>query len=302
MSASLRGDGSAPKARIPGHCTKDRPTDRQPVLPKGVEDEGDQKGPTRPRVPDITCPQLSRSDRGFTQGISRRSQRRLTLQGRNSEQAGALLPLPSPPGPETQGLQMVAGRTPATPSRGEARVTPWIILTGGAARAETQRLPPRVGEATVLGFRGSGIPSEPGAWRWGTVCDAFPRLARARRPLRLPRVIRAAVENEVGAVAPRVDRTPGCVSSKYCLDVLGVILTCPSAPPGGPGGRIFPAAEDLGKTRPGERSAAHLVGPVWEPAPANATPSASWGPRWPYCTVVPLASPIVYRKMGRGHI
>lgn len=42
--------------------------------------------------------------------------------------------------------------------------------------------------------------------------------------------------------------------------------------------------------------------PAGHPAPAYATPSASWGPRWPYCAVVPLASPTVRRRMGRGHI
>lgn len=75
-----------------------------------------------------------------------------------------------------------------------------------------------------------------------------------------------------------MDRTPGCVSSKPGLDALGVILTRPSAPPGGPGHRFFPAAEDLGKTRPGERSDAHLVGPRWAPCPSIRYPFGFVGP------------------------
>lgn len=75
-----------------------------------------------------------------------------------------------------------------------------------------------------------------------------------------------------------MDRTPGCVSSKPGLDAFGVILTRPSAPPGGPGRRFFPAAEDLGKTRPGERSDAHLVGPRWAPCPSIRYPFGFVGP------------------------
>ena len=174
----------------------------------------------------------------------------------------------------------MARRTPAPcPAKGAVPVIPWITLTRGTAKLEARRFRFPGGEATVPEYRDSLLASRP---TLGTAGDAFPRLPRTSvhrdslesfakqwkcwrccaqcGPHAQPRILRAGFGGDRGH--PKR----------------------PSAPPGGPAGRLSPAAEDLGKTRPPEGNCS----PGWSRpvySPTYATPPASSSPGWPPCAV-----------------